>query len=320
MRCIARYWVVLMLLFVAGTGYSRDRAFYGRIINKAGAGLPMAAIESKNMVYRFYADNRGFFSFKADADAIDSFIFSARGYDNFRFPVEDLPEDSIIIELNKHQNILADATVGTDSRLRTATAGIGSGWHNTSCYLNIYDEIAVYLPTKDSINGMLQEVGCYVTREGVIRNEFKMHIYLPDSATGAPGEEVTDSILIMHARHGNEWVTADMSNRLIQVRGGLYVSVEWIVGDKNNYYSWEIPIGASNYYAGEDSLRRVFNGQVLGMAWQDAQPKVYRRYASNIYRHKDEGKWYLTRSLNGGHRPKGWIAPMIYYTYTYVKK
>ena len=217
--------------------------------------------------------------------------------------------------------MLAGATVGAKgNREREATSGISSGWHSTGCYLNVHDELAIYLEADKAKNGMIKEVGTYIIKEGIPSSNFRLHIYARDSATGGPGEDITDSELVVHARRGNEWVTANLADHYIQAHGGVFVSVEWLVDNTDAFHPFNIPFGTANYYSGVDSFRTVFNGQVVGMTWQDRQPKIYRRYATDLYAHKDEGKWQPTPPLRGGHRGKGWIVPMIYYTYSYVER
>ena len=319
MLAYPRYILTLLLLTISTLSFAGRRAFFGRIINTAGAGLPSGAITSRDGRYQFFVDAKGAFNFKADADSIDFFVFSAVGYDKREFLVEDLVEDSIIVELQKHKNVMDEASVSARGRkMKTATAGIGSGLHSTSCYLNVYDEIAVYLPADRAKRGFIKEVGAYITHEGNPHSNFKLHLYARDSATGGPGDEITDTVLEVHGRHGNDWVAADISDKHLQVQGGIYVSVEWIIDNTDAFTPHFVPPGNSNYYAGNDSLKGLYTEQVLGLAWQDEQPKVYRRYATNFYTHKDAGKWYLTPPLRGGHKGHDWITPMIYYTYSYL--
>lgn len=314
-------WLCMLLLMVNPFANAARRPFYGRLVTATGQGIPFGSITSPHSVVHFQANNDGFFYFDGDPVVMDTLVFSAPGYKAKDFVTDWLPDDSIIIELTKRKNILIEATVGAKGvHTKSETIGISRGGYQASCYLNIDDEIAVYLPLKAAKNGMITEIGAFITKEGVTTNDFKLHLYAPDSATGAPGEEITDSILIMQGDKGNEWVTADLSENYIQAHGGIFVSMEWIIGNRNDYYPRNIPNGTDNYYAGKDSLRTAYNGQVLGLSWQTECPKVYRRYSNNIHENKDVGKWYLTPPLRGGHSRRGWIAPMLYATYTYVDK
>ena len=308
-----------LLVLLAGRSIAAKRAFYGRIITESGKGISMAAVESKDHRYHFQANTNGVFNFKAEVDSVDFFIFSGQGYESKDFLVEDLPDDSIIIELKKKKNVLPTAGVtAKGNKTKRATSGIDRGGMSTGCYLNIYDEIAIYLPAEKTKQGTLNEVGAFIGKGGVASNEFRFHVYARDTTTNAPGEEITDSIVMVHAKKGNEWVSADLTDKFIQIRGGVFVSVEWVIGERNEFLAFDIPNWRTNHYSGEDSLRQSFNGQVLGLDWQDHPAIVYRRYASHKFAHKDEEKWYLTLPLKGGRKGNSTIAPMIYYTYTYI--
>jgi len=321
MRNGNKIWLLTFVaLVLCQVAHGEVRRFFGRIINRAGMGI-QGEVGTRDGHYRFHTNAEGVFDFTADADSMPRVIFAAMGYDAKEFAVEDLYEDSIIVELKKHEHVLDDFSLAAKGKkLHMATSGISSGWHNASCYFNIYDEIAVYLPADDAPNGLIHEVGAYITHDGVPGNDFKIHIFKPDSATHGPGEEITDSDLVVHGRHGGEWVTADLTKKLVQVHGGVYVSVEWIVGSGNNYFPVDIPKGYANYYSGEDSLRTVCNGQVLGLAWQQGQPRVYRRYASERDGAGTPGPWHLTLPHKGGHKGQDWMVPMVYYTYSYVDR
>ncbi len=321
MQQLTRHIFAALFLVLAFSASAKERRFYGRVTNEAGSGLPNAVVESKDRSHIYSANARGVFSFKTDPDSIDFFIFSAQGYDKKDFLVEDLPEDSIIIELTKTENNLRGAVIGAKGRkFMEATAGDRKAGYGSGCYLTIYDEIAVFLKADETDKGTLKEVGAYIGKGGIVDNEFRIHVYARDSATGLPGDDITDSALVVNAKRGHEWVRADLSDRYIQLKGGVFVSVEWIVGEKNDFFAWDIPTGTPNYYSGIDSLRPTFNGQVLGLTWQGTEPKVYRRYARNKYEHKDEGKWFLTPPLRGGQKRGSYIVPMVYYTYTYLGK
>ncbi|NDC43351.1 MAG: hypothetical protein EBZ77_17680, partial [Chitinophagia bacterium] len=238
--------------WATGNVAAKTRAFYGRLVTPAGNGVA-GYVASKDRKYVFPTRPDGVFSFRANEDSIDYMVFAAPNYDPKEFLVEDLPEDSIIIELPKHKMVLDEALVkGNGKAVKTAYSGINSGHPATGCYLNIYDELAIYLPAEKGKHGMMGEIGIYIMKEGVITNDFQLHVYNRDSASGGPGEEITDSALVVHARKGGEWVTADLTQKYIPVHEGIFLTVEWLVGTRNDYYPRAIPPTSPNYYAGDD--------------------------------------------------------------------
>lgn len=313
--------ILLFLLLVTVGTDAQNRRYYGRLVDKNDAGIPNAFIKVKNANLSFPCDSRGVFSFAANLSPDDSIVLYAPGYQRASIVVDVLPEDSIIVELKKNTNVLDEVTVGVNwGRTREAVAGSRRSLHQAGCYLLFKDEIAMFLPADSALKGLLKEVNVYITKDGMAhKNKFLIHVYRRDSATGAPGEEVTDTAIVAGARRGNEWVGADLGSRKIQVKDGLFVSVEWIFGYDNDGFPWPMH-GETNYYAGEDSLRQFYNGQVLGLTWlNNVKPIVYRRYARTTFDKTAPGKWFLTPPTAGGCRHNECITPMMYYTYTYVE-
>ena len=317
---VVKVWAIVLSMLGPVAGMAQERHFYGRLVNKKDVGLPNSFVKIKGRNESFACDTHGGFNFRTRAVAGDSVVFFAQGHYPETIEIEGLPEDSIIVEMRKVSNTLQEAVVGAHSnRLREAVSGHTGSLHQAGCYLLFKDEIALWLPADSTRNGVLKDVNVYITKEGKAhRNKFQVHIYLPDS-TGAPGEEVTDTALVLAADRGNEWVSADIANRKIQAGKGLFLSVEWIFGYDNDGFPWPLH-GQTNYYAGNDSLRQFYNGQVLGLNWQEGKPRVYRRYARTTYEKTSPDKWFLTPPTLGGCRRGDCITPMMYYTYTYMEK
>lgn len=313
-----RILIIVSLVFLSWTTFAKERLFFGRIVDVAGGGISNAYLATKDYSEQFFTNANGQFSFKFDENATPQFIVGAQGYNTKVFDVDILPEDSIIIELEERKNILS----GTDFKIKgqqpeLEASGIYKGRNDASCYLSMYDEIAVYLPLTTDKICMLKEIGAYITHAGYANCLFRLHLYAYDSSTGAPGKEITDTSIYMSGNKGREWVIKDMKEYFIQLKGGVYLSMEWLVA-KNNLFPKAIPEGHKSYYSGLDSLKRVYNGQVLGLAWTDIRPKVYRRYAFDYYSHSKPGEWKLTDPLVGGYKRNGWLTPMLYVKYTYM--
>ena len=288
-------------------------------MNSDGVGIPNATIKAEGRQEVFYCNSKGVFSFRANPDSIEAFFVFSLGYEQEELFVDDMGKDSVFVTLKKSYTMLKTASVSAKSgNFREAVAGSEKSAHASGCYLSIKDEIALFFPIDAERNATLKEINVFITKEGTPGNKFLVHVYKTDSATGGPGAEITDSLVALQARRGNEWLSADLSDKLIPLKGGVFVSVEWVPGYGNDYIPW--PMKTHNYYSGADSLREYYNGQVLGLTWlAGPEPKVYRRYARNIFEKNDAGKWYLTHP-HEGHRLGQWITPMIYFTYTYMQR
>lgn len=312
--------MLLMSMVCASNIQAKERPFYGQIVNDSGKGIRGATLVVTPPNAQYQTDRNGYFSFNADEATSTALLIVAQDFESTKFDISILPEDSIIIELAKKKHILQDAFVGSKSKLlEYSTSGIHSGANATGCYMNIYDEIALYLPVQTNRIATVQEIGCYITDQGSYNNDFSIHLYAIDSQTGGPGKELLDSGIVAHSEQRNHWVRIDVSGSLVQFQKGLYISMEWIPSVTNYTLPWVRPAKYSNYFSGFDSLRAAYNGQVLGLDWRDAPPKVYRKYGNSRYQNKFTNQWYATNALNGGNKPNKHITPMLYCTYSYIK-
>lgn len=319
MHC--KYLVFSVLVLCSFGVFAKERTYFGRVTDKGNHGLANVMIETVDGLEVMQCRANGVFSFKANTDTINAIDVLCPGYDTKEVSLEDIGNDSLFIVLTKSNNYLGGATVSAKGgKTEEEVVGVNRGGHSHGCYFSYKDELAVFLKVDSQKNAVIKEVGAYITKEGHPETKFLLHVYRKDSATGAPGDEITDTLLQMQARKGNEWIRADISDRLIQVNGGVFISVEWILGNDNDYFMYPIK-DAKNYYAGDDSFKTVFNGQVLGLSWEDGgQPIVYKRYAHNIYDHHNEDVWFKNPPLRGGHKGREWITPMLYYKYSWKDK
>ncbi len=298
----------------------QELKFSGRVVDKRGNAISSALVETVDSLEIMRCGANGVFHFNVSLDSIEYIVVSRPGFDTKEVQLPANPKDSIIVVLSAAVNQLGRATISAKGgHVQEMTAGKRKTTRDEGCYLSYKDEIALYLPADSLKNGTIKEIGFYIAKDGRHDSRFVAHLYRKDTITGAPGEEITDSLLVLHGSSGGEWVRADLSEKLIQIRSGVFLSMELSLSYADDYFMYEIKAN-HNYYAGDDSLKTVHNGQVLGLTWLEGQPTVYRRYAHNIYEHKHEDEWFKTLPLVGGHRGKQWITPMMYATYTYIER
>ena len=181
------------------------------------------------------------------------------------------------------------------------------------------DEVAIYLAADPAKRGFLKEVFFYITGDGKPESKFRMHVYRRDSAGLFPGYDVLDSEVVLHANLGNEWVKADLSSRRIPVHDGIFISVEWVQDYGNSDDMLVQQVYPQYYIAGSNNKR--FNGQVLGLTTDYGLQQLH--FISNRDHHE---LWDFQDPIMGadskkfGSRIRRWYNPMIYATYTYVKR
>ncbi len=318
---LSRLSLLFTLLISSISTFANEVHFRGRVTDKNHVGLSQAVIELEDKKGLIYCNKEGRFNVKVDIDTIDAFKISCPGYDSREIEVGDVNDDSIVIVLQKTVISLNSAKVSAKGgNLQEGTTGVDGGSTDYGCYLKYKDELAIYLPCDTSLHATLKDINVYIKKEGGHDNKFTLHIFDKDS-TGAPGEELaTDTVMYVGAKKGGEWVSVDLSDKLIQMKSGLFVSMEWTLNLGKAYFLSEMD-PKTNFYSGEDSFKNKYNGPVVGMAYGgETQPVVYRRYAENIYNHVDEGKWYKTAPRSGARHNKKWITPMIFCRYNYFEK
>jgi hypothetical protein len=213
MRC----FLILILLCVSLGSFSQQRSFYGRVLDHRLNGIPFAVVEAKDRHEGVYTDENGIFSFRANSDTIKTLVFSCMGYDTKEVDVAEMPRDSIIIALKQKVNQLKEVQI-VPGKDQLRTLGRKKPKHIGDCYRSYGAETAIFLKPESNKSGFLKDILVFITNEGAYNTKFRMHVYEWDSISNLPGRELTDSNLIMQASHGNEWVKADVSSKVIPCR------------------------------------------------------------------------------------------------------
>lgn len=303
---------MLLSVLVSVNGFSQTRTFYGRVLDHRMNGIPFAVIEAKDRHEGVYTNEWGVFAFTANSDTVKTLVFSCMGYETKEIPVADFPNDSLIIALKqkvaqlKEYQITADKGEGKERILgRKKPKKVGD------CYRYYGSETAIFLQPGKGKDGFLKDLYVFITNEGAYNTKFRMHVYEYDSLTQMPGEELTDSNLIMQASHGNEWVKADVSIKGIHIDKGVFISIEWISGMGNTQESLK-----SNRHNEVTN----YNGQVLGLTMDYGYKSLTysRKPFQKEWAYYDPTEVTKARLAAGAPPPpptRNFLNPMIYATY-----
>ena len=291
--------------------------YCGHVIDKeTRRGIPHLAIEIKDQSKGVYTDENGYFLIKMNRDSIKKINVLGMEYEQQDIILKNFPDDTILIELKKKSFNLENITVkAKKAKIKTKILGKKKLNLSGGCYAQIGDEEAIFLePDKYRTINYLKEVFVYVTNDGIPNSKFRIHVYEKDAVSNFPADDVTDSILIVHANNGNEWVRVDLSSKKIAVNKGIFISVEWVSCNGNiedNWYKKIIPPHSVCRY-----VDHIFDGQVIGETFDYGVRDI-----SCFCRHNDPDKWISSgvtkKQKNGTFRIDRWPNPMIYCTYTY---
>ena len=297
-----KYLLLTIIILSALSSFSQERIFAGRVIDKdKKEGIAYCIVKVKDRNEGVYTDENGRFSFTATPDSVKAFVISSLGYAKREISTGEFTKDSLVIELKKESTSLKEVVfTGETGKVRRRYLGKKKLRHISDCYQKYGEEDAVFLYADKVNRNTLKEIFVYITNEGVPDTKFRIHIYEKEPGTNLPGKELTDSNLIVHANTGNEWVKVNLASKRISVSGGVFISVEWIAGHGNN----EQALTSRKHSDVTDH-----NGQVLGLA---------RNYGVPYMCHRSSFHTEWKSNLDYGLNPS--FCPMIYGTYTYIRK
>jgi hypothetical protein len=289
-----KYLLTVLLSLMCAYSDAQERTITGKVVDNEMKGIPFCLVKAKDRNAGTYCDENGVFSLTINTDTVKSLMFACMGYERKELAVDNMPKESITVDLRKATLVLSPVVI-TDKKgkARSGILGRKAVKHTGDCYQRYGDEDAVFLKADSAKTGVLKEVYVYVTDEGIPNSKFRIHVYAKDPVTNLPAEELTDSNLIVNAKRGNEWVKADLSNKNIGVGKGVYISVEWISGFGNSgkaLQSSKNPEVSGHY------------GQVMGLTLNYGVQHMYHRNTFN-------GTW--------GFSYADYLCPMIYGTYVY---
>lgn len=269
--------ILLILLIIHSCASAQTDTLYGKVRDTAGNHLPYALVFPAEEPSRgTYADEHGYFSLILERGKEYEIVAKSVGYGEYKFNYR-FQTDSLSISMVRETNIMRGVTISASKgKAQIGVLGkkniknhVGGGRFNGRTYNQYGDEQAIWLAA-DNGSGILKEVFFFVTHYGQPTSKFRIHVYSLDAGALAPGKELTDSNIIVHATRGDRWVSADLSSLNIIVRRGVFLSVEWIDEHGNDPQPWS------------DSRTTASNAQVMGLTddyWRSGnityQRKVY---------------------------------------------
>ena len=291
--------IACSLLLLALPGYCGRATVYGTVKGEDGKAVEFCNIRALNASYATTSNEHGEFSLVYDTDSCNLLLFSRPGYESKKLKIN---AGEMLVVLHPRVNKLKEVVVvpGAEGKIAHGIMGKKHLKPFGICTAETGQERAIYLAADSTRNGELESVFFYITNEGIPTSRFRIHVY--DIDTGyMPGNDLLDSVVILHASSGDEWVSANISSRHIPTGRGRFISMEWITGYGNNPELVDIP-----RFKG---LLKC-NGQVMSFT------ESYYKKGSLLYS-KGKNGWRYSAARGSSH--KNILNPMVYATYTYVK-
>jgi hypothetical protein len=329
--------ILSLLSFLSLKGQSTIIA--GKVTNANGIGIPGCSIHFARTSSGSVTDENGIFRININTDSFSTFLVSAIGYQTKEVDVKNaltsLQNGLLHITLNAVNISLKDATIAAKrGSKKQGILGKKGLRHAGGCYMQYGEEVAIFLQAEpDTHHGFLKSIHFYITDEGAPLSRFKVNVYknFDDTALEImPGDKLMEAIYTSGTK-GNSWVSVNLSDRKIDIKGGVFISMEW-VRDSNSTerFPFQDPL-AWHFCGSTNHSDRFHNGQVLGTTWgygvlsktfiRDHSNSFEWRYSKSPFsndRHTILDKLY--NRIHPGYYPNAehhWYNPMIYATYTY---
>ena len=290
--------LVVSSLLLCLNSLAQVRTITGKVIDNGNKTVPFCLVTSKDNKVGTICDENGKFSLTINPDSVKTLVASCLGYEKKEIMAAKLPNEAAVITLKKEPMGLNEVRVqGKKGPIELRVLGKKKMRHSGDCYQRFGDEDAVFLPSYATTRGgTLIDAHIFITDEGEPDAKFRVHVYEKDSVTNLPSTELTGANIIAHANQGNEWVTVDLSSKIIPVNGGVFISIEWISGFGNVQTA---------FASAKHSEVSDHNGQVLGL--------TFNNYGIKYMYHRSllDQKWRFH------YVP--YLCPMIYCTYKYMK-
>lgn len=296
------FLILLTLLFPAILSSAQQEKVYGRVMNEEGQPIEYCMVRAGAVTNATYTNEAGAYALTYESDSAKQLIFSCMGYETKEL---GLYSDTVNVVLVRKDHKLNNVVIAGHQNTGKAKHGILGRKNLKSygiCVGKIGMEWAIYLEGNKERQGTLENIYYYITNEGIPSSRFRVHVYDVDTAY-MPGNELLDSLVVLHGNTGNEWVGVDVSSKHIAVKGGLFVSMEWIAGYGND----EHLVKSAKYPA-----QAPFNGQVLSFT-----EGYHKQFSLSYCRGGKDRTWkYIVLA---GSMKRNVLNPMVYATYEYFK-
>jgi hypothetical protein len=223
---MVRFLLVILTLLPIGS-FSQVMIF-GTVVDKSSqAPVPYATIGFIKKNAGTNADEKGKFILEVPMADPDTLFISSVGYESLKISVQDARVNSTIA-LEKKVRPLAPVTVISKDKWEYATINKpdrGIMGMTTSGFVTQMGQLL----TAPAENCQLLEIELRMNGTSFESNKskFRLRIYLPDSISGKPSEEICDGPIDVDS--DSKVVKIDLSDRKIFIPGSEFiVAVEWL--------------------------------------------------------------------------------------------
>lgn len=232
--------------------------------------VPYATIYFSGLQTGMISDINGDFDCRLSDDyADDTLVFSFMGYESKRILLKDFLklEDRVIV-LKKR--IFKIPEVHISSRdFKVISIGNMKNFPSGSLYMDTHGQQAALMIENDKdVCGKIVSVNYYLSSKGNTDAPFRVRLYLVDSVTGGPGNDMVPDILVVKPDIQRGWYSVDVRKYNLMIpEDGFFIAMEGIFPNDYDYYVGTadfVDLTAGDQSAEDDIPTTITYGQRLG--------------------------------------------------------
>jgi hypothetical protein len=251
--------------------------------------IPFAGIELKAAHKGTMSDILGYFRMEIDAAfEKDTLYITSLNYHPIKIPVKNFNLQGMhTFYMNERIiNLPVLEIVGEKGKLDKW--GNRPWFSSGSFYLDTHSQqTALFIENEDQLKGSLVSVNVFLSKRGNTDAPFRIHVYLPDSITGKPGNELLPEMVILKPDLGKGWFNINLSRFKVQIpTQGFFIAIEGLFpGDYDFYYNNETQIQDTEEPGAEDE----FDGETISYGQQIGYSGGSK---NNTWHYSVDGNWF----------------------------
>ena len=214
---------------------SRATYLKGQIFDEeSGRKIPYSTIEIKGKNKGVVSNYEAAFRLNIQqAGPEDTLLVSSAGYQKKEIAFKDVAvEDSLTVFLAIKVYTVPPVIV-SGSKFESRSAGVKARKSQGEMYLDTHgQQTAFFIENIDTLTGKIEKLRFFLSEKGNTHAPFRVHVYLKDSVTGAPGKDLIDNFLVVKPEIIRGWYEVDVFEYDIDIpKTGFYVAFEGVFPD-----------------------------------------------------------------------------------------
>lgn len=211
----------------------------GQIFDEeSGRKIPYSTIEIKGKNKGVVSNYEAAFRLNIQqAGPGDTLLVSSVGYQKKEIAFKDVAlEDSLRVFLAIKVYTVPPLIVSGNT-FESRSVGVKARKSQGEMYLDTHgQQTAFFIENVDTLEGKIEKLRYFLSEKGNTHAPFRVHVYLKDSVTGAPGKDLIDNFLVVKPDIISGWYEVDVFEHDIDIpKDGFYVAFEGVFPDDPEY-------------------------------------------------------------------------------------